>query len=142
MVKKRIYILTLSFIFLVSTTGMPLIIHYCKMMESASLKACEMHSQEIKKSNCCETENQSSAAAKSSFSKAIDECCKDFVVDLSVKDTFVSSKTEFNIPVYLYTHILFDSDLTSPVQTNLKLDISPPLHFGNKIYLNTSVLLI
>lgn len=140
MIKKRIYILTLTLVFLVSTTGMPIIIHYCKMMESASLQACEMHSQEIKKSNCCETENQSSAPAKSSFSKAIDECCKDFVVDLSVKDTFVSSKTEFNIPLYLY--ILVESDLTSHFQTNLKLDISPPQLVSNKIYLTNSILLI
>lgn len=140
MIKKRIYILTLTLVFLVSTTGMPIIIHYCKMMEKASLQACEMHTKEVKKSSCCETENQSSAAAKSSFSKAIDECCKDFVVDLSVKDTFVSSKTEFNIPLYLY--ILVESDLTSHFQTNLKLDISPPQLVSNKIYLTNSILLI
>jgi hypothetical protein len=54
--KKKISILTLVFVFLVSTTGMPLIIHYCKMMETASLQACEMHTKEVKKSSCCESE--------------------------------------------------------------------------------------
>lgn len=138
MVKKRIYILTLSFIFLVSTTGMPLIIHYCKMMETASLQACEMHSKEIKQSSCCNEDNNNGPSVK----KVIDECCKDFVVDHSVKETFITSKTEINIPIYLYTHLPVEFNLTSNYQTNQEIDTSPPPLLSNKIYLANSILLI
>jgi hypothetical protein len=140
--KKKISILTLVFVFLVSTTGMPLIIHYCKMMETASLQACEMHTKEVKKSSCCESVTQSSAMTDSYFSKAIDECCEDFVVDHSVKETFVNSKTEINLPLYLFTFIPVDLDLTSNYQTSSEVNTSPPLLSTNKIYLTNSILLI
>jgi hypothetical protein len=140
--KKKISILTLVFVFLVSTTGMPLIIHYCKMMETASLQACEMHSKELKKSSCCESESQPQAIADSYFSKAIDECCTDYLVDYSVKETFLTSKTEIDLPLYLYTLIPVDFNLTSNYQTNQEIDTSPHSLLSNRIYLTNSVLLI
>lgn len=140
--KRKIFILTLTLVFLVSTTGMPLIIHYCKMMETATLQACEMHSKEIKKSSCCESETHSSVIADSYFSNAIDECCTDFLVDHSVKETFLTSKTEINLPLYLFTLIPVEFNLSSNHQINQEIDTSPPLLSSNKIYLTNSILLI
>ncbi len=135
---KKVFILTFMFVFLVSTTGMPLIIHYCKMMETASLQACEMHSKETKKSSCCEEEDIQNLY----YSKMIDECCSDVVVDHSVKETFISSKSESNLPLNLYTFIHIDIYLTSNHQIYFKVDTSPPLLLSNKIYLINSVFLI
>jgi hypothetical protein len=138
MMKRKIFILTLALVFLVSTTGLPLIIHYCKMMETASLQACEMHNKEIKKSSCCEEAD----IADIYYSKLIDECCEDLLVDHSVKENFVINKTESPAALYLYTYIPVALDLTSNHQTYFKVDTSPPLLSSNKIYLTNSVLLI
>jgi hypothetical protein len=140
--KRRIHILSLAFVFLASTTGMPLIIHYCNMMETASLQPCEMHTKEVQKSSCCESETQTSAIADSYFSKAIDECCKDVTVDHSVKDTFVSSKTDIDFPLHINTFVTTEFVLTPNYQTNVEADTSPPLISSNKIYLSNSILLI
>lgn len=142
MIKKRIYILTLSFIFLVSTTGMPLIVHYCKMMETASLQDCEMHSKEVQKSSCCESENNTSAIADSYFSIAINECCKDVTVDHSVKDTFVFSKTSIDFSLHFNTFVTPEFDMIENYQTDVGADTSPPRISSNKIYLTNSILLI
>lgn len=140
--KRKIFILTITLAFVVSTTGMPLIIHYCKMMETASLQACEMHTKEVKKSSCCESEPQSSAIDDSYFSKAIDDCCSDLLVDYSVKETFILSKSESLIPLYLYTIIPVEFNLTSNYQTNRESDTSHPPLLSNKIYLTNLILLI
>jgi len=142
MMKKRISISILTLLFLVSTTGLPLIIHYCKMMGTASLLSCEMHSKEIKKSSCCQAESLSSVIGDSYFSKEIDECCSDFLVDHSVKESFITFKSEINTSVYFYTFIPVDFILTSNYQTNVEADTSPPLLSSNKIYLANSILLI
>lgn len=140
--KRRIYILTLTLIFLVSTTGMPLIIHYCNMMESASLQACEMHTIKVEKSSCCESETQSSTSTNSYFSKIIDECCKDVTIDHSVKDTFVSSKTSIDFTIEFNTFVTTEFNMTEKYQTDFGADTSPPLISSNKIYLTNSILLI
>jgi hypothetical protein len=140
--KRNIFILTITLTFVVSTTGMPLIIHYCKMMETASLQACEMHTKEMQKSSCCESETQSSAIADSYYSKAIDDCCEDFVVDHSVKETFITTKTDINISLYLNTFIPVDIVFTSNHNSFIKADTYPPPLLSNKIYLTNSVLLI
>lgn len=136
--KRKILILSLTLVFVVSTTGLPLILHYCKMMETTSLQACEMHTKEIKKSSCCEEEEKDEIY----FSKTIDKCCTDFLVDHSVKETFITTKTEVNISLYLYTFIPVDFNLTSNHQINQKTDTSPTLLSSNKIYLTNSILLI
>lgn len=138
MMKKKIFILTLTLVFVVSTTGLPLIIHYCKMMETASLQACEMHSKENKKSSCCEEENTSDLF----YTKLIDECCSDILVDHAVKETFITSNTEINKPAYLYTFAHVIIDFTSDYKSCFKVDTSPPPLLSNKIYLTNSILLI
>jgi hypothetical protein len=140
--KKRIYILTLTFLFVVSTTGMPIIIHYCSMMNTASLQTCEMHTKEINKSSCCESETQTSEIADSYFSKSLNECCKDVTVDHSVKDTFVSSKTDFNFSLHIDAIVTSEFVLTPNYQTDVEADTSPPRISSNKIYLTNSILLI
>lgn len=112
------------------------------MMETASLQTCEMHSKKINKSSCCESETHSSADSDYYLSNAIDECCNDLLVDHSVKETFLTSKNEINIPLYQFTIIPVDFNLSSIYQTNVEADNSPPLLSSNKIYLTNSILLI
>lgn len=137
--KRKISILTLAFLFLASTTGLPLILHYCQMMESVSLEVCEMH-KEIIVSSCCDEENENEI----SFTSIQNPCCSDKIVDSSVKDNFVISKTDLlskiQLPVVLF--INFNFDLSEISSNKFYTDTSPPPLIDNHLYLDNSILLI
>jgi len=145
--KRRVLILSLIFLFTLSTTGMPLIMHYCNMMESLTLwnsielgDGCQMHSKKINETSCCDIENDFNSTIVNQY----DDCCQDFIVDSSVKDNFVSSKTELNISQETISIVSIDNDLfeINSEKRTFKTDHSPPLITSNKIYLSISVLLI
>jgi hypothetical protein len=137
--KKKISISTLAFLFFASTTGLPLVLHYCEMMQSFSLEVCEMHNNETIVTSCCEAENTSQVY----FSKGYDTCCTTKLVDSSVKDDFVLNKTEFTKIQLL---LVLNSDLiynfSNQSSNNFYNDTSPPLLADNHLYLNNSILLI
>jgi hypothetical protein len=135
--KKKISILTLAFVFLASTTGMLFTMHYCKMMEFASLESCNVCVQEAEKTSCCD-EN----AGGSYFSSEAGGCCNDLLVDNSVKENFISSKNELVSSVNLLSIIPDEIVLNSNQFLSSDIHFSPPKVPGNKIYLNNSILLI
>jgi hypothetical protein len=138
--KKKIYILTLAAVFFTSTTALPLSLHYCGMMQTASFEVCEMHMEEVEVISCCGAVNQSEVY----FSSVKDDCCSTKFVDSSVKDNFVITKTEIinkiHLPVILF--ISFNLDLSGFSQNNFYTYSSPPLLIDNNLYLTNSVLLI
>ncbi len=145
--RKRVFILSLIFLFTLSTTGMPLIMHYCNTMESLTLwnsielgNGCKMHSKKINETSCCDIEND----FNSTLVKQKDDCCQDFIVDNSVKDNFVSSKTESIISTELNSILSFDTNLLTNKfsKTLLIEDRAPPFLSTNKVYLSISVFLI
>lgn len=145
--KKKINILSLIFLFTLSTTGMPLIMHYCGSMDSISLwnsiqfgEYCEMHSQRVEEPSCCESTQDKSA----DNIEYPEECCEDYVIDNSVKDTFFSSKLELNIYKEIISIIALSNNLIETKSENniCITDHSPPLIANNKIYLSISVFLI
>ncbi len=137
--KRRLLILTLTIIFSLSTTALPLVLHYCTMMEATSFAACEMHSKNNESSCCMEDED-----FELYYTKQIDECCMDYIVDESVKDDFVSSKVELSGETQFSVVILSNDALTKFLEHELFINISPspPLLYSSHIYLFNSVLLI
>jgi hypothetical protein len=125
---RNIQILTFTLLFVVSTTGIPLTIHYCKMMETSSALNCEMHTKE--KSSCCQDD-----------SGVMDECCQNLLVDNSVKEIFISLKTEI-ITHFTLIAILdkINSEQSYTVSQNNSNFLLPET--GNKVFLINSVLLI
>ena len=93
MMKKKISILTLTILFLVSTTGLPIYSHYCEMMKQKSLSECEMCLIEMQKveTSCCEIENVQVQVQITSQNPV---CCQDEIVYNKVEDEFLSSKSE------------------------------------------------
>jgi len=138
--KKKISILTLAFLFFASTTGLPLVLHYCKMMESVTFEVCEMHQGEVIKTSCCEADNK----AEVYFTNGYDPCCSTKLVDSSVKDNFVISKTDLVTKVQLpvITFINLNLDLQDFTSNNFSTDTSPPPLIDNHLYLTNSTLLI
>ena len=136
--KKRIFILTLTLFFFASTTGLPIILHYCGMMESASSEVCEMHKKGNIESCCCEKENDGIQ-----YTKGSDSYCSTKLFEPSVKDNFDVSKTEIKNHVTI-TFVLPDltSDINN-VNNTISNSVSPPLLVkGNNIFLFNSTFLI
>jgi hypothetical protein len=132
---KRIIILSFCFLFLVSTTGLPLTIHFCKMNKTSYVnKTCSMCGMDIS------TEKTSNVV---SIKRALGSCCHTSTFDNNVKDNFLSIKTEFNF----YSVSLL---MVCPVECQINLfsntisfnDSSPPTQLSNNLYLINSILLI
>lgn len=106
MIKKKIYILTLTLVFLVSTTGMPFFYHYCEFIGKKSLNECNdcIVEEEIETS-CC---NEEILISNRVFSSQNSSCCIDQFDFIKVDDVFSQS---FN-PVF-YNLILLKSECES-----------------------------
>ena len=137
MMKKKISILTLTILFLVSTTGMPIWSHYCEMMGKKSLsecQACEEEKEEI--FSCCsmeESDFEIQLKARES------NCCIDEFDYKKIEDNFFQSITSNLIPI---TSVITELQLSTldfqnenkfAQQTNYNL---PPPKFGKQL-LNT-----
>jgi hypothetical protein len=138
--KRKVSILTLSVLFFASTTALPVTLHYCKMMQSASMKVCEMHKEVSIKTSCCEEPDESEIY----FSAAYESCCSDKFIDASVKDQFVGAKSESfsKIQLPLFLLINSSSELKNSFPNYLFTDTSPPPLIDNHLYLTNSILLI
>lgn len=141
--KRKVSILTLAFLFFTATTGLPVTLHYCKMMESASYEVCEMHKPVKIENSCCEkaaSEYPVKLTSENSF------CCQTEVVYNKVNDLFLTSKTENNSSSsfeILYQPIVSLSvELQISVAGSFYNDSSPPFLINPDLHITNSVLLI
>jgi hypothetical protein len=143
--KKRIFILTLTFVFLVSTTGLPVSYHLCKMMEQKSLSECEICKAEMKKSemSCC-TEEMDINEVKLISENPI--CCQIQFVYNKVEDEFVSNKTEINFyssdEILIQPIVLIPHAIEFALEESFNCDSSPPFLINPELHITNSVLLI
>jgi len=132
---KRIIILSFCFLFLVSTTGLPLTLHFCKMTKTTYVnKTCNM----------CGMDND---IAKTSnvvnIKRALGSCCHTSTFDNNVKDNFLSFKTELNFSsVSLLMVCPFECPINLFSNAIGYNDTSPPPLRNNNLYLVNSILLI
>lgn len=137
MMKKKISILTLTILFVVSTTGMPIWSHYCEMMGKKSLSECQACAEEKQETfSCCsmeESDFEIQLKAKES------NCCIDEFDYKKIEDDFFQSITSNLFPI---TSVITEFHLSSPdfqsenkiaQQSNYNL---PPPKFGKQL-LNT-----
>jgi hypothetical protein len=103
MTKKKIYILTLAFFFLVSTTGLPMYYHYCEMMQKKSLNECDSCLNENDEMFSCCSKEIANNIIKITTENPI--CCQEEFVYNKVDDEFVNNKTDVNF--FTSSEILF-----------------------------------
>ena len=132
---KRITILSFCLLFLVSTTGLPLTIHFCKMKKTSYInKNCEMCGMDV---------NTGQTSDQVSVKRALGSCCHTSTFDNNVKDNFLSFKTELNYQSFsllMVCPVLCQiSLLSNTVSFN---NTSPPPLLNNNLYLANSILLI
>jgi hypothetical protein len=144
---KRFFIISFIVLFTITTSGMPLIAHYCNSMDSFRLwnsiqfgENCIMHQSNIEEISCCESENESDLI----ISNSPENCCLDQVIDNSVKDDFISSADYVKTPIqFISFQPLNDYSFESVISESLLiLNNSPPKFLTNKIYLSISIFLI
>lgn len=137
--KQKIITYFLLTVFLFSTIGITISLHYCEMTDSVSLQSCGMC--DTKATSCCD-EDSFTLNVKSANDVS---CCSNKIIAASSDEKYLSvfydfQKTDtksfvFIIPVKLY----FTEDL---LNTFFVSDLSPPLNASNSLYLNNSTLLI
>jgi hypothetical protein len=145
MIKKRIFILTLNIIFLISTTGLPITYHLCQMMQKKTLSACEMCNGEMEKmeTSCCAEEVvDNSVIIKSEKSV----CCQEEFVYNKVEDEFVNIKTDVNFfassEILLQPIVLIPHTFDFFLEESFYCDSSPPFLINPEIHITNSILLI
>lgn len=145
MMKKKITILTLIILFLVSTTGLPIWSHYCEMMETKTLTDCEVCMIEMQKveTSCCSEEMNEEVMTISSENPI---CCQDEFVYNKVEDEFLFNKSEINFflsfenclqPVFILT-----PSIEIQTEESFYCDSSPPFLINPEIHITNSILLI
>jgi hypothetical protein len=139
--KKRILISTLTILFLVSTTGLPVTISMCKMSAEDAAQ-CMMHKKPVR-SMCCMEETSENTLR---ISRTTPNCCQVSFVYNRVESEFVNNKTEINF--YSSSHIILSLVALIPGQLELisaesfYTDSSPPFLIDPEIHITNSSLLI
>lgn len=142
MIKKPV-ILLFAIFFLLSNTGLPLTLHFCKMQNTERKKcsSCTMQNKEGMKCSSCTMQNENTKQVQ--VKKTTGNCCKTEIIKSNIKDNYLSSKTSDDTkcvtsPVILSQQINFQNYLKN-IQ---KKDASPPLLSPGNLYLFNSTLLI
>jgi hypothetical protein len=141
MIKKRFLISTLTLLFLVSTTGLPVTISLCKMT-AEDADQCMMHQKPVK-SMCCMEE---SSEDELTIYSATPNCCQVSFVYNKVESEFVNNKTDINFYSSLQSLIvqvsIVPDELKLTTSESFYTDSSPPFLINSKIHITNSSLLI
>jgi hypothetical protein len=143
--KRKISIITLILLFFASTTGLPLTLHICKMMEMEKMAECSMcESSEAEiQIPCCSDEMENEINVITDFN---DPCCELSLIDNKLSDKFFFSKPnlkeEFSLVSILVVDNYDNQNNFSISSSNRFISESPPGLLTNHLYLNLSVLLI
>lgn len=137
MMKKKISILLLTILFLVSTTGMPIWSHYCEMLGKKSLTECgDCKIEEVEVTSCC---SENIPDNQLQYSSSNSNCCIDEFDFKKIEDNFSQSS---NIVFVSLTLIIAENNLTT-IQSEAEKKYSnnsnynlPPPKFGKEL-LNT-----
>lgn len=145
MMKKRISISVLTLLFLVSTIGMPVSYHLCKMMDTKSLSECERCKNEMEEieSSCC---SRGTFDNKFIIGSETTICCHTEFVYNKVEDEFVNIKSD--IDSFSSTQNLSQSVTLIPAATAFSLEVafycdsSPPFLINPELHITNSIFLI
>jgi hypothetical protein len=137
--KRKILISTLTLLFLVSTTGLPVTISLCKMAEDEETDQCVMHHKPVE-SSCCAEETFEYQITLSDYSG----CCEVKFVYNKVDDEFIYNKTEisFSSSEYILQPIALSPTVHFYYNESFYCDSSPPFLINPELHITNSILLI
>lgn len=129
--KHKIITYFLLSVFLFSTIGIPISMHYCNMMHSVSLKSCGMCEQKALKCYDKDFEGHKISSIKGSA------CCDSKIIAEPLDEKYVSSSFDIQkIDLKVLAVALTSENLLSEIVTKkiITSDISPPNTNSNQIY--------
>lgn len=132
---KKISILTLTLLFLVSTTGMPVFSHYCGMSGKRSLTECEdcLVEMQLPETSCCTEEIPDYSLVFTSDNMI---CCIDEFDYQKVEEVFSPSLNlntiNFATVVSEYVSITVDSEKQLAYSNHNNQNLPPP-KFGKEL---------
>lgn len=139
MLKRKFQIFSLSFLLLISITGLPIAYHICFMMQSISLQSCGMCQNASTK--CCKDE----VDGKEILSSTKDNCCSVKFVANPIEEKYLTSSTEkqkLEIKNNYFATIVDNIAFKIEILKHFYIDKSPPKITSNTLYLSNSILLI
>ena len=137
--KNKILTYLLLSVFLFSTMGVPISLHYCRMMDSVSFQSCTMCKE--KASDCCQDDNYGTIINSSEK----DICCNTKFVAEPLTEKYISASSEIQkVKIKTYIYIIPNSVLLSEHVTKISYatDNSPPDIYSNSLYITNSIFLI
>jgi fibronectin type 3 domain-containing protein len=134
---NKILITIFISVFILSSTGLPLSLHLCKMMESVSVESCQMCSVRITET-CCSSEYEVN------FNSGTTSCCDTKIAAEPLEDDYVTVKVNLdNVTDYFVTYIsLTELNSDNNYHSDIFYGESPPGKYGHEIYLLNSTFLI
>lgn len=117
-------------VFMLSGTGLPMIVHLCNTMNEVSFESCGM----------CETHKIPEGP---SFSR-INDCCNTTELSASVTDQYINSKTQFDVQAYTIEALPFVLNTEKPKTefSSIYIGESPPLSKDTPLFILNSIFLI
>lgn len=134
MMKKKISILTLTFLFLVSTTGLPFFYHYCEMIGKKSLSECSDCAEDKEETfSCCSMEEPEFEIQMKAESST---CCIDEFDYKKIEDNFSPTANQnsltFSTTIIEVNSTSFDTDSENKNSQQTNYDLPPP-KFGKQL---------
>lgn len=139
---RKIYILSFIIIFFASNIGFPIALHFCEMMNIASLSSCTLCEEKNENPvSCCDTTSEKN---NQTISKIESGCCKEIINETSITDSYIyqqkkdeSFSVNFQI---IFTSIVDNNDISSTYHF-YKNKIPLFIQENPKYILNTSFLI-
>ena len=132
--KKKIYIIPIVILFLISTTGLPIWSHYCEMIGKKSLTECgDCKIEEVKVTSCC---SETIPDEQLKYSTSNSKCCFDEFDFKKIEDNFSQSHqtliTSFNTIVSGIQITAADNESEKKQLYSFNFDLPPP-QFGKQL---------
>lgn len=143
-IMKKLIITSLAFLFFLSTTGLPVSLHFCQMKNLTTFSDCEVCSSEKLEDEpaCCSEETDFPEQIRSDNSN---HCCETKIIESSVKDDYLSAASYL---IHDFSSLLpaFQIDIVFPDFNSCKTyfhfnDSSPPFSTNNIYLINASFLI-
>jgi hypothetical protein len=125
--------------------GVPIPLHYCKMMRQKTISSCDMCKAEIEKNgtSCCNDDAQEYSVTISADTPL---CCQDQFVINKVEDHFIFNKPDIiffsSIEKLFHSITIISPSKDYSLQESFYCDSSPPFLINPEINITNSILLI
>lgn len=120
---KKFFVILLSSLILISTSGIPLVFHLCEKSGITLADKCEVCEEEVIKISCCESENPFP------FNQVINDydsiCCQSKIIEKKVDDRFVLNKSEWELFTKNFQRIILPEIILNKIFSSVELSFYP-----------------